>query len=167
MLDLSLPKKLLCILEKEAQLYSEFLELSRQKTEVIINGDVKELENITKREQALIDNVGELEETREQVVSEIACAIGAETSSLTISTIIDSLDKLWAEKLKKARNSILYTIDEIRQINLQNKILIDTSLEYIDFSLNLMSSASSKGVKYSKDGKEGNDEKRSLFDVKL
>lgn len=167
MIYLSLPEKLLSIIEKEARLYISLLGLSKQKTGVIISGDIKELENITKREQVLFKNVEKLEETREQVVSEIACSLGTESSTLTISSIIANLDKAWAERLKEARDSILSTIDEIRKINMQNKVLIDTSLEYIDFSLNLVSSTSSKGVSYSRNGKEGNDEKRSLFDVKL
>ncbi|NLC69678.1 MAG: flagellar protein FlgN [Clostridiaceae bacterium] len=175
MLDLSPPVKLLSIFEKEAELYSKFLDLSRQKTEVLINGDVRELENITKNELVLIESVGELEETREQAVSEIACGMGVEASSLTISSIIDNLDKAWdkgwdkawAEKLKKARANILCTIEEIRKTNMRNKVLIDASLEYIDFSLNLLSSTNDKGINYSRDGKEGNSEKLSLFDVKL
>ena len=167
MLDSRLVEKLSCILEKEAEVYSGFLDLSKRKTEVIINGKVTELENITKSEQVLVDRVGELEGIREQVVSEIASDTNSEPSCLTISSIIDGLDAVRAEKLKKTRDNIIYTVEEIRKINRLNKALIDNSLEYADFSINLMSSASNRGVKYSRDGKEGNGEKRSLFDVKL
>lgn len=167
MFDSRLVERLSDALEKEAETYCSFLDLSRQKTEVIINGNVAELENITKNEQVLVNRIGKLEEIREQIVAEIASYIQVAPSALTITSIIEKLDTVQGEKLKKTKESIINTVEEIKKINQLNKTLINNSLEYIDFSINLMTSANSRGVKYRKDGKEGNGERHSLFDIKL
>ncbi|HOJ10373.1 MAG TPA: flagellar protein FlgN [Clostridiales bacterium] len=71
------------------------------------------------------------------------------------------------KRLKNSRDNIIDLVNEIKKVNELNSKLIANSLEYINFSINLIASANSTGSKYGNDGKEGKVERRSLFDVKL
>lgn len=106
------------------------------------------------------------------------------SSEVTITSIIEYMKKIsrvsepnelhgktnytmQIEKLEKCKNSIISIVEELKEVNKINSELINNSLEYINFSINLMTSVSEHGTKYGNNGKEGNVERRSLFDVKL
>jgi len=91
----------------------------------------------------------------------------SDVAPITISSIIDKMDVIQAAKIKRIKDDIISSIEEIRKTSMLNKNLINNAIEYIDFSMNLIMQASDKSVKYNKDGKEKTAEKRSLFDIKL
>ena len=155
------------VLNKEASLYSDFLAISKEKTDVIINGKIIELENITQKE-SFSSAMHKFEVEREKIIDQIARKSGFNSSELTVSRIVEEHDNLDETlKLKSYRDKIMNLIDELKRVNEINYKLIKNSLEYIDFSINLMTSASDTGSKYGNDGKEGKVERRSIFDVKL
>jgi len=168
MLDVILIDKLADVLEKEVLLYSEFLEVSKRKTDIIINGKVTELEDAIKIEQSFSIRMQKLETEREQVIQEIAAKLGIKPSELTVTWIAENNSELMGiRRLKSSRKSIMAFVDEIKKVNEINSKLINNSLEYINFSVNLITSADNSGSKYGNDGKEGKVDRRSLFDVKL
>ncbi|NMB98543.1 MAG: flagellar protein FlgN, partial [Clostridiaceae bacterium] len=83
MLDVVLIGKLADVLEKEASLYEKFLSVEKGKTDVIINGDVSELEGMVKIEQSFLEKMQELEAERERIIELIALKSGINASDLT------------------------------------------------------------------------------------
>jgi len=72
---------LMDVLLQESKIYEDILEISKKKTDVIVKGKVSELESITNLEQSLIVKIGKLEETRENIVTEIAGIAGMDPIS--------------------------------------------------------------------------------------
>ena len=68
----SLIEELIDTLDLENNEYTELLELSKQKTPIIINGEIEALNNITAKEQEHTDKIAALENKRTQVVEDIA-----------------------------------------------------------------------------------------------
>lgn len=56
---------------KENEMYTDILKLAEQKTEIIIKGDIKTLENITKKEQQFITTMNTFEKIRRSVLTNI------------------------------------------------------------------------------------------------
>lgn len=193
----NLISKLISVLEKEEYVYSQFLKLAEKKTDIIVNGKVRELEDITKMEQTFSTTMQKLETEREQIIGEMASSLNIQPSELTITWIIENSNR-FIEKagnqftgkienkpedkpeelqqkelfknvnnLKSIRNKIIGLVEHLKKVNDMNSNLIKNSLEYIDFSINLMTSVTNAGGKYGNDGKEGKIERKSLFDVKL
>lgn len=166
--DNVLVNKLVDVLEEEASLYGDILSIERGKTDVIINGKVAELEDITKIEQSFSEKLQKLENDREKIIEQIALESKISPSAITVTWIIENGGELEeTRKLKKIRANIMNLVNEIKKVNETNAKLIQNSLEYIDFSINLITSAGSPGGKYGNDGREGKEERRSFFDVKL
>lgn len=138
----SLMEKLVEVLMNEQKVYDEILELSKDKTNVIVQGNIKELEKITEKEQLLANDVQKLEKEREKITNDIGLVVKKDISELTISNIISMLTSQpkEQEKLKKVHVKLRETLNEMILINDRNRQLIEHSLEMIEFDMTLLKS---------------------------
>jgi len=168
MSELVLIEKLTDVLRKEASLYEDFLSVQKGKTDILVKGNVLELEKMVKTEQSYFEKIQELESEREQIIERIAQVFHTDLSTLTLTQIINNyVNQEQASELKNLRDKILNTVNELKKVNEQNARLINNSLEYINFSINLIASANNGGSRYEQDGKEGKGERKSFFDIRL
>jgi len=167
LLDILLIDKLIDILEQENRIYSDILNISKNKTDIIVKGKVSDLENIVKLEQSYVIRIDKLENERQETVEKLARELELDEEDINISGIIKKLDQENAQRLNACRESIMNTLEELKSLNELNSKLIKNSLEYIDFSINLLASADSPVNNYSNSGKVNDSKKRSFLDMKL
>lgn len=167
MLDNVMIGKLVEILDKEAAVYEDILKLSENKTGIIVKGNVAELESIVKLEQSLVVQLGRLENVREEMVGRISAALHTEPSKVTISQLTTFIGAEESGKLQKCQNRLESVLTELKGKNELNSKLIKSSLDYIDFSINVISSNAATGNNYGDSGSVAEGGKRRLFDVKL
>ncbi len=158
--------ELIDILNKETAIYEGVLKLSRSKTDTIVAGKVSELEGITRLEQSMIMQMGKLEAQREKLVGELSVQMKVAAEDITISSLEKLLGEEQSERLKACHRSLDRALKELSGANKLNSKLIKNSLDYIDFSINLLASASS-GNMYGNAGQASDSKKRNFFDVKL
>ncbi|RKD32327.1 flagellar protein FlgN [Thermohalobacter berrensis] len=154
------------ILERELHLYNNILDLSEKKTEIIKSGKVKELEKTTQIEQKLIYQAGRLEEEREEIIEKLRKEFGLK-KDIDMTKLLEHLDKNEKGIIEKIRNELLDTLEKLKERNNLNGRLIQDSLEYINFNLNLLTNAS-KQTTYSNEVKKGDQpQNKNLFDAKV
>lgn len=160
--------KILHVLEKEKTIYEELLTLSQEKKNVIIAGKIQELDNFLKVEGNIILEISKLEDEREIAAEALAKQLGCSREELTISYVCDTVKDERCSKLREVANSIGETLSRLKEINDQNGKLIEQSLEYINFSMNLMAD-SIAGQKAVYEGKveESKENNVRLFDAKV
>lgn len=166
-MDTGLIKELTDILNKENDIYETFLKLSNSKTDLITNGNVSELESIVKIEQSLIIKIAKLEDQREKIVESLSSVLGRKPEEVTISELSSCLGEKEAMELKACQEKILKSINGLKTNNELNSKLIKNSLEYIDFSINMMTTVGTVTNSYGSSGNADEAKKRNLFDVKL
>lgn len=166
-LDTMLIDRLIEILGKETAVYEGVLKLSKNKTDVIVAGKVTELESITKLEQSIILKLGKLEEEREELVGKLADELHVKSSEITLAGLMKMLPKDQAVKLEKCHNSLPKIVNDLREANVLNSKLIRNSLDYIDFSVNILTNAGTTGNIYGNSGQSSDPKKRNFFDMKL
>lgn len=162
-------ENLINILETEYKIYNDVNLLSKKKTEVIVGGKVNELENIVKAEQLLLQQIMKLEENRENIIFEIASSFSQPPEELSISKIIElyqDKDSEITNRLKSCYNVMQNVLNEVQSNNDLNNKLIKSSLEYIDFSLNLATNIRAVGNNYGESGKTNEAKKRNFIDLK-
>lgn len=130
------------VLEKENEEYERLTELSTEKRQIIINGDVPALEDMTGKEQEITSNLKNLENKREQVVKDMAIVLSKKPEELTITNMIAFLDKQPEEqqKLQDIRERLKATLTKMADINTQNEILLTQAMEMVEFDLTLFKS---------------------------
>lgn len=138
----SLIEDLISILEKENEIYKEFIPIAEKKTNVIVNNDLKTLEDITNKEQLILTEINAFEKKREEAIKNIGTVLTKDPKELKITTIIRILEKQPEEqkKLSIIHDDLTKTIQRLVEINNHNKSLIEQSLEMIEFNMNFIQS---------------------------
>lgn len=155
------------ILEQETEIYGDLLKISKNKTDTIIKGNVKELEEDLKREQTALLKVNRLEDSREKLICKLSENLEIHKNDLTITELVKHIQGEQADRLQKARNMILNIMDELKKVNELNSHLIKNSLDYINFSINIMSNLDNESNNYGITGQVKDPGKRNFFNVRL
>lgn len=163
----NLVNELVQVLDQEARVYDDILRISKNKTNIIVQGKVSELESITKLEQSLVLQIGRLEDLREGLTKKLSDALGIKMSEVTVSELVKHIGGEQAGKLKDCQGRITGVVNELKNTNELNSKLIKNSLEYINFSINIFANADMGSNNYGNTGQVNDSKKRNLFDMKL
>lgn len=155
------------LLKEETDVYSDILNVSKQKTAVIVEGKVAELEKIVKMEQSFIKKIASLENRREALVGELSGLTGRKPEELTISNIAGLSEGKNSETLKGMQRSMAALIDELCKSNEMNSRLVRNSLDYIDFSMSLFTNLGNEDNNYNPYAEKSGKKARNLFDLKV
>lgn len=153
-------EELVLVLKKELDVLKDLKELTFEKTDLIINNQIKELEATTKKEEDLINQVALLEEEREKLLD--TWGVGPDTP---ISNIIERVpgDK---GDLPLIKDEMHHVMEELFLRNKLNRDLIEENLQWIDFNINLISNMQVQ-PSYGKDTKDSKVPGKSIFDRKV
>lgn len=135
-------EELFTTLSSEEEIYRQIIPVSEKKTEILVKGDLKELEAVTQEEQLLIDQANILGKKRESVIENIGVVLNKDASTLDLTTLAELLGKQPEEKRKLAQlhDSLKVVMKRLVDINEKNKNLIENSLEMIEFNMNFIQS---------------------------
>lgn len=136
----SLMENLLDVLEQEDAAYQELLQLSMKKTPIIVKGDVASLESITDEEQSVVSRINLLDKQREEVMKDIANVLNKDVNTLKLSNLVQLLKSQPKEqgRLSELTDRLRSTTGHMQRVNEQNKELLESSLEMVEFDLNLL-----------------------------
>jgi hypothetical protein len=140
--------ELVSILETEERIYADLIPILQKKTQVIIDNDLDLLTDITNREQAAVDDVTALERKRDGVIVNIGTVLSKDPKTLDMKTLIKSMEPQAEvqKKLTVLHDALTTTLGTMAEINNRNKMLIEQSLEMIEFNINLARSQMLPGV---------------------
>lgn len=165
----SLIDELIMVLEEETGCYQELLNMADNKTDVIIKGDVPSLQEITKKEQVMAGHILRLEKKRKQNLEDICLVLNKKAKDVTLSSLIGLLPENESRRLGEIQESLSATILVLKEKNSAHGVLIQQSIDYIDFTVNAVRSMTSApvGNSYAAKGQRY-DEKggRNFFDAK-
>jgi flagellar biosynthesis/type III secretory pathway chaperone len=133
-------ENLMDILEKENTEYEALLELSMQKTRIIVSNDIAQLSAITEDEQQRVDKINALDKKREEVMKDIANVMNMDVHEMKLSRLIEMLSArpLEQSRLSAVRDALRTTTQNMARINAQNKELIENALDLVEFDLNIV-----------------------------
>ena len=135
----SLIETLIDVLDKENTEYESLMELANNKTSAIVNGDVDKLQEILLQEQHCIDVINGLDAKREENVKDICNVLNIPTDGIKIADIVNLLSKQPKDKaaLSEVHFKLKRTIYNLMKVNDNNKVLLQESMDMIEFELNL------------------------------
>lgn len=124
-------------------IYDKLIELGEEKQHLIVHNQVNELNQLVNREAKLIRQIAELEALRIELVGQFLIGKGYRPHpAVSISDIIKFVfhadEKLL---LTKVHRELTDSLRKLKEINERNKKLIEHSLSFIDFSINLITGA--------------------------
>ncbi|GGD92266.1 flagellar protein FlgN [Paenibacillus nasutitermitis] len=137
-------------LDKQAQLYALLLETAKLKTPVLVKNDVEQLNAIIQKERKLLAEAEKLEQQRMQYSHSYFQSIGV--IRYKGGKIIDIIRTITSpqekEELTRIRGKLIDLLDELQKINKLNQELTVQSLEFIDYSIDLVIEDPNEAVTY-------------------
>lgn len=168
----SLIEELVSVMKREDEIYRELIPIEDEKTRVIIKNDLNALQEITEKEQYVIEQITVLERKREEVIVNIGVVLNRNPSTLNMKTLVKIMARQPQEqkKLAQVHDSLETTLKRLVAVNDRNKVLIQQSLEMIEFNMNLIqSSRTAPGLNNYTKGASQNDQalyQRGIFDAR-
>lgn len=162
-------EKLILTLEKLEMMHKSLLELANKKTDLIKANDMEQLDELLKKEQAHVAAIETLEQQRQVMVTDYLRAKGiAFTDTPTVAQLIDEADGSEKQALQDVRERLMNLVTELKKQNGLNQKLVFQSLQYVNFSLDMLQPQRSQTNTFNYSGSEvrgeGNAPKRSFYD---
>ncbi len=138
----SLMENLIDVLEKESAEYEKLLELSMQKTPVIVSENLEKLAQITDDEQLIVSRINHLDVIRNEAVKDIANVLNKDVDKLKIVDLIQMLGSRPEEQQKLAAvfDTLSANVRSVARVNEQNRELIQSALDMVKFNMNVLQS---------------------------
>lgn len=120
--------------------HEQLLALGEQKTDIIVRNNVEELNKIVGKESRLAAHIAELDQMRITVVGQYLTAKGYRPHPyITVSDIVKLIVKVEEkQKIQETQRKLFDIIKRLKAVNKQNQQLIEQSLAYIDYSIDLI-----------------------------
>lgn len=155
------------LLTQEYKIHEEMFELSVNKTNALVSNNVPEIEHINKKEAELILRLGNYEDKRNILIEKTCLGLGINKDDVTISILLERLEGEGKAGLLELKEKFKELVLELKKVNDLNNSLIKNSLEFIDFSINLIAGADTAADNsYNKTGNIQEPKQKRMFDAK-
>jgi flagellar biosynthesis/type III secretory pathway chaperone len=148
--------QLLAIMEEQTKIMGDLTALSKKKAQVLVDANLDELDILLRGEQALVWQLGRLEERRFQQQAAVAADIGIHPSQVTLERLLTDVPEGYGNRCDEVARHYGETAKELTQVNQLNTELIQQAMAYVDFSLQLLGGRGpAAGQVYSPRGQQG------------
>lgn len=163
----SLMQELLDTLKEQNNIYQSLLDIASKKKVSIIENDINSLQSFVKEENVYVGRNQRLEKKRIELFKDIAMVLG-KNKELSLKEIIECMKGQDGEKeLIEIREQMLDILPKLKSLNNQNQELIQMSIDYVDFSINMIRSTNANSpTYYDLSGNEINSMDKKMFDAK-
>jgi len=158
-------KQMIEILKKQLEIYKEILKISEEKTDIIVEDKVESLKPMVDREETLVSQYISLEKQRIGIIKEFAKSKG-----INEVLKVDDLCKFFpddADEMQSLKKEILEITKKIKVKNALNQELVKNSLDFINFSVGIMSGTNIGTGTYGRQGAQIKGEARKFLDISL
>ncbi|ULL19457.1 flagellar protein FlgN [Paenibacillus sp. H1-7] len=121
-------------------IHESLLELGERKKQVLIRNDVEQLMQIVAKENKLIKQINELDGQRVEAIGQYMIEKGYKPNpKVTVSDLTKIVFNVDDKKLLLGKQKqLLGTIQKLREMNQLNQQLIEESMKFINYSLDVI-----------------------------
>jgi len=167
-LDIQTLNQLLTVMEEQLKVMSDLTAMSKKKSQILVDGHMDQLDILLRGEQALIYQMGRLEERRFQLQMDLAAQLNIHASQLTLDHLLKSISGEHQDRCTKIAEQYTGVARDLSQSNQLNAELIQQAMAYVDFSLQFLGAAgSSSSQTYSSKGQRPTDGKLRRLDNRV
>jgi flagellar biosynthesis/type III secretory pathway chaperone len=129
-------------MNEQTQRHTELHGLSLEEKDAIIKNDIETLQNLVNLKNMVISQNNRLEKTRISLVKDIAEVMGHKSDDISLADVIEILKDQPAdqEKLRTSGTALRESVNKLKEANDLNKSLLESSLEFVNYSLNALRS---------------------------
>ncbi len=131
------------VLDKQIVLYNDLYEIGKEKKNIIIVNDLETLTTMNTVENTIISKINRFEKQRIEIIKDICDVLAIKSTNFTLTELAQTVTNADDKKdILEVRDRLNTVLDNLVVVNTVNKDLVESSLEYVNFSLNAIRSAS-------------------------
>lgn len=136
-------------LQQQHKLYEQLLKMELTKKQLIMKNDILPLNVLTQKEKLVTAEAEKLEQTRSRLTTRYFKDIGFRFRSGVLSELIKAVSNAdEKDQLLQMHGKLTGLLAELKRANDLNQQLIKQSLDFIDFSIDLMLDDPNEDVVY-------------------
>lgn len=155
-------------LNKLSDLHAQLLSMTEEKKDIIVRNDVEALALLTSKESRLIKQINEADEERlhamQVFMKEKGIRSALQLNVTELSRIVFNPEE--RIELRDAQVRLSDLLHELKRQNEMIKDLLQQSLDFVDYSLNLITSRPEDDSIYKRPDQAQTKSARSLFDTR-
>jgi len=127
-------KAFIDMVEQENGLLDSLAEMGEQKRQLIILGEVKELDKLIRKESLVLTNLDKQEGARFKLQQDISAAWGLKPAEMAAARLLKAVAEKYPElypNMQAAINRLDYNLARLQAINAHNHELLEQSLDFI------------------------------------
>jgi len=142
---------LISVISDEAKVFEKFLELLETQQEALITNNTEALQTVTAQLQKVVGQSQYLERERARVVEELR-PHGHSEDDLNVAKICEMADAARSMQLRNLRETILNLYTQIEETRMRNGLLVEQSMEQIQFTIETIGRIPTESKTYQKQG---------------
>ena len=146
-------QSLVSILENLTTAYRHLHELIKKEKTLLINADIKALDESNKSKEAFLFKIKSLEAEREKSAKEMALAVGAGTQPPRLLDIANHLQGPEADRLRAIHSALDLLLIHVSESNKENEIYAESALKTLGGALGEIKDTVSGKKTYERKGK--------------
>lgn len=163
-------EELIDTLNEMVTAHQGLLQLAKKKKETLISGSIHELASIVQEESESIAKITELDRRRNECVDDFLKHKGIVPEPMALSDMMKLVeDEETKESLEETGYRLREVVSELKELNTLNQQLLEQSLSYVNFSLDMLTESPDQDMTYSDQkpgGGKGAGSSRRFFDTK-
>jgi flagellar biosynthesis/type III secretory pathway chaperone len=130
------------VMMEQAERHNELVGLSLEEKDAIIQNDIETLQKLVNLKNMVLSQNSRLEKQRISLVNDIAEVTGNKKGDLSLADVIEILkdQPQEQEKLRESGNTLREAVGKLKEVNELNKSLLESSIEFVEYSLNALRS---------------------------
>jgi len=160
-----LVSNLIDVLKGQVELYSQIAALSARKKEFIIKNEIDNLREVVGEENKLVPKALRGDKDRERIMKDI-CTVLNKPADMTLGFLVTLMEgQPEHSDLKQVVENLSAAIDEVKELNESNKVLVQHAMEFIDYNINVIHSSFSEAPAGYNDTLDDTREQVSFLDI--
>ncbi|MBD0384184.1 flagellar protein FlgN [Paenibacillus sedimenti] len=161
-------QSLLETMDQLQEAHETLLGLAQEKTQVLVRNDVDQLNMIVNKENKWVRTITEANQQRVQLIGSYLISRGYNPNpKITVSDLVKVIFKAEDKQaLSEAQQKLLATIKELKDCNEINQQLIEQSLAFINYSLDLVIGAPEDDMVYRNPHQNKSGNRIGMFDTR-
>lgn len=131
-------EEIVAILDELIEVHQKFIDLGREKTEVLKKNDMPALDRLVKEEEQLTRHVQQIENKRQQAIRQYLDQHYYLPEDVTLEELIHIVPIDARDALKERQLQLVNEVITLKDVNDLNRQLIQQSLQLVTISMNLI-----------------------------
>jgi len=153
-------------LDGQIGLYTQLVALLVRKKDLIITNDIENLRKLVAEENAIVPKVLRLDKEREKTIADICTVLGKKNEEMTLTYLSQLMQgQPEHEALVDVVARLSVVVDEMKTLNDESKLLIESALEYVNYNINVIHSTFAEAPAGYNPTLENYHEQKGFFDT--